>query len=69
MLIFAKRRAACDTPENTIAATKEAIVQKVKGIEIDVRLSLDSKVAVCHDKNLLRLARINKKLQTTHKNS
>lgn len=49
MLIIAHRGASGYAPENTLAAVKLALEQKCDGIEIDVQLTKDNEVVVCHD--------------------
>ena len=54
MIIIAHRGAAAYKPENTISAFKEAIKMKADGIECDVRLTADNKLAVIHDATIDR---------------
>lgn len=54
MLIIAHRGASAYKPENTISAFKEAIKMKADGIELDIRLTKDKKLAVIHDKTIDR---------------
>jgi glycerophosphoryl diester phosphodiesterase len=49
MLIFGHRGARGQAPENTMAAFQLALQQGVDGIELDVHLTKDGKVVVCHD--------------------
>ncbi|ABR46788.1 Glycerophosphodiester phosphodiesterase [Alkaliphilus metalliredigens QYMF] len=49
MLMIAHRGASGDAPENTIAAMDLAIKQNCDGIEMDVQLTKDGQVIVCHD--------------------
>ncbi|MCC5911378.1 MAG: glycerophosphodiester phosphodiesterase [Clostridiaceae bacterium] len=49
MLIIAHRGASGYAPENTIAAMDLAIKQGCDGIEMDVQLTKDRHVVVCHD--------------------
>lgn len=49
MLIIAHRGASGYAPENTLAAVKLALEQKCDGIEIDVQLTKDNEIVVCHD--------------------
>jgi glycerophosphoryl diester phosphodiesterase len=42
-------------PENTLAALERAHVEEADAVEIDVRLSRDAEVVVCHDPDLSRM--------------
>jgi glycerophosphoryl diester phosphodiesterase len=55
-LIIAHRGASGVAPENTVAAFKEAFVQKADGFELDVRLTKDGRTLVIHDKSAKRTA-------------
>jgi glycerophosphoryl diester phosphodiesterase len=55
-LLFAHRGLSSRAPENTMAAFRLAISEGVPGIELDVRLSLDDRPLVIHDRNTERLA-------------
>lgn len=52
--IIAHRGASAYAPENTLASFKLAIDMGVKEIELDVQLSLDSEIVICHDLSLER---------------
>jgi glycerophosphoryl diester phosphodiesterase len=52
--IFAHRGASKYAPENTLAAFELALEQQADGIELDVRLTVDDRVAVIHDASLNR---------------
>jgi glycerophosphoryl diester phosphodiesterase len=54
--IVAHRGASYDAPENTMAATKLAWIQKADAVETDIYLSKDGKLIVSHDKNGKRTA-------------
>lgn len=54
MIIFAHRGMKNEMPENTIPAFKKAFVSGF-GIEFDVRMTMDKKVVVIHDRNLQRI--------------
>jgi glycerophosphoryl diester phosphodiesterase len=54
MIIIAHRGASAYRPENTISAFKEAIKMKADGIECDVRMTADNKLAVIHDATIDR---------------
>ncbi len=52
--IIAHRGASAYAPENTWAAFKLAVDMGVKDIELDVQLSIDGEVVICHDLSLER---------------
>lgn len=54
--IIAHRGASADTPENTLAAFREAWKQKADGIELDIRLTKDGSIVVIHDDSTQRTA-------------
>jgi len=54
MKIIAHRGASAYKPENTISAFREAVKMKADGIECDVRLTADNKLAVIHDTTIDR---------------
>lgn len=54
MKIFAHRGASYDAPENTLAAFRLGWRQHADGAELDVRLSRDGAVVVCHDASTKR---------------
>ena len=54
MKIIAHRGASGYAPENTIVAFQTALDQGVDGIELDVRLTKDHVLVVCHDANIRR---------------
>jgi glycerophosphoryl diester phosphodiesterase len=53
-LVFGHRGGSRLAPENTVAAFDRAIAEGVDGLELDVRLSRDGEVMVCHDARLDR---------------
>jgi glycerophosphoryl diester phosphodiesterase len=53
-VIFAHRGASGYAPENTMAAFKKGIEMGAKGIELDVHLTKDGQIVVCHDENIKR---------------
>ncbi|MBI4546361.1 MAG: hypothetical protein HY707_00150 [Ignavibacteriae bacterium] len=53
-LIVAHRGASATTPENTLAAFHQAILDGADAIEFDVRLTKDDEVVVIHDRTLHR---------------
>ena len=55
-LLFAHRGLSSIAPENTMAAFKLARDMGVPGIELDVHLTKDGKLAVIHDANTARVA-------------
>ncbi|MFT9497801.1 glycerophosphodiester phosphodiesterase [Anaerosolibacter sp.] len=52
--IFAHRGASGYAPENTMAAFRKALEMGADGIELDVHLSKDGHLIVCHDETLQR---------------
>jgi glycerophosphoryl diester phosphodiesterase len=58
-LVFGHRGGSRLAPENTIAAFDRAVAEGVDGLELDVRLSKDGEVVVCHD------ARVDRTSNTT----
>ena len=58
-LVFGHRGGSRLAPENTIAAFDRAAAEGVDGLELDVRLSKDGQVMVCHD------ARVDRTSNTT----
>ncbi|MBS4534920.1 glycerophosphodiester phosphodiesterase [Clostridium sp. D2Q-14] len=52
--IYAHRGASGYAPENTMAAFKRAIELGADGIELDVQMSKDKKLVVCHDEKVDR---------------
>jgi len=53
-VIYAHRGASAYAPENTGAAFRKAMEMKAGGIELDVHLSKDGYLAVCHDERVDR---------------
>lgn len=53
-IVIAHRGASSFAPENTLASVKKAIELGADMIEVDVHLSKDNKLIVCHDANLKR---------------
>src|SRR5688572_12593188 len=53
-LIFAHRGGCALGPENTLAAFDRGIAAGADGLELDVHLSADGVVVVCHDDTLDR---------------
>ena len=53
-LVFGHRGGSRLAPENTVAAFDRAVAEGVDGLELDVRLSKDGDVVVCHDARLDR---------------
>ncbi|HOD39580.1 MAG TPA: glycerophosphodiester phosphodiesterase family protein [Candidatus Wallbacteria bacterium] len=54
--VIGHRGAAFYTPENTISSIKKALESGVDGVEIDVHLTKDGKIAVIHDKDTRRIS-------------
>ena len=55
-VIYAHRGASAYAPENTGAAFRKALDMKAGGIELDVHLSRDGHVVVCHDERVDRVS-------------
>lgn len=53
--IFAHRGYSAKFPENTMLAFQKAYQAKADGIEIDVHLTKDEEIVVCHDEDLDRV--------------
>jgi glycerophosphoryl diester phosphodiesterase len=53
-LIIVHRGAPREAPENTLSSFRLALKQGCGGIELDVHLSLDGKIIVCHDSSIDR---------------
>ena len=54
--IWAHRGASGYCPENTIEAFKKAIEMNSDGIELDVQLTKDGQIVVCHDELIDRVS-------------
>ncbi len=54
-LVIAHRGASAEKPENTLAAFRRALILKVDGLELDVRVTRDGVPVVFHDADLFRL--------------
>ncbi|HWQ57629.1 MAG TPA: glycerophosphodiester phosphodiesterase family protein, partial [Clostridia bacterium] len=52
--VWAHRGASAYAPENTIPAFKLAIEMGADGVELDVHMSADKKLMVCHDETVDR---------------
>ena len=55
-LVWAHRGASAYAPENTLPAFRLAVEMHADGIELDVQLSADGKLIVCHDEKIDRTA-------------
>jgi glycerophosphoryl diester phosphodiesterase len=60
--IIAHRGASHDAPENTLAAFKLGWQQRADGVELDIWLTKDGKIVVCHDANTKRTTGAAKKI-------
>jgi glycerophosphoryl diester phosphodiesterase len=60
ILIIAHRGASGYAPENTLSAFKRAIEMGADMIELDIHQTKDGEIVVLHDKNLFRVAKVNK---------
>ena len=61
----AHRGESADAPENTLAAFQLAWERNVKAIELDVHLSRDGVLVVCHDGDTKRTTGVSKKIKET----
>lgn len=52
---FAHRGSLTEAPENTLPSFKKAIHNGAKAIELDVQLSKDNQLIICHDHHFRRL--------------
>ena len=65
MKLIAHRGSSFRAPENTLAAIRLAVEEKVDGVEFDVHKTRDGKVAVIHDDNALRTTGLNANIRDT----
>ena len=56
--IIAHRGEHIDCPENTLPAVQRAFELGVDGVEIDVQVSRDGVVVLCHDRNVKKMTGI-----------
>lgn len=56
------RGGSAETLENTLSAFKHALKVGTDLIELDVQLTKDEKVVICHDSGLLRCAGVDKNI-------
>ncbi|AGA29526.1 glycerophosphodiester phosphodiesterase [Singulisphaera acidiphila] len=61
--LIAHRGESADAPENTLAAFRLAWERKVPAIELDVHLSKDGTLVVCHDADTKRTTGVSKKIK------
>lgn len=54
MFIYAHRGARGYAPENTMTAFRQAMVCKADGIELDIQLTKDRQLVICHDHTIDR---------------
>lgn len=57
---FAHRGSLTEAPENTIPSFQRAVENGAGAIELDVQLTKDGQLVICHDENIERVARGNK---------
>jgi glycerophosphoryl diester phosphodiesterase len=60
---IAHRGESADAPENTMAAFRLAFERRVAAIELDVHLSRDGKLVVCHDADTRRTSGVQKEIK------
>lgn len=61
VLNFAHRGSLTEAPENTLPAFEKALVHRPKGMELDVQMTKDEELVVCHDAKLTRFNKNSKK--------
>jgi glycerophosphoryl diester phosphodiesterase len=61
--LIAHRGESADAPENTLAAFRLAWERKVPAIELDVHLTKDGRLAVCHDFDTQRCAGVTRTIR------
>jgi glycerophosphoryl diester phosphodiesterase len=54
VMVIGHRGAAGEAPENTLASFQLALTQGADGIELDIHLSKDGEIMVCHDPTIDR---------------
>ena len=54
MLIYAHRGARGCAPENTMSAFRQALNKNADGIELDVQMTKDGQIVICHDHDIDR---------------
>ncbi|HET7580349.1 MAG TPA: glycerophosphodiester phosphodiesterase family protein [Bacillales bacterium] len=54
---FAHRGSLTEAPENTIPSFERALNRKTRAIELDVQLSKDGELVICHDQRINRVAK------------
>lgn len=62
--IIGHRGAAGLELENTVTSIKRALSLNIGAVEIDVRLSADDELVLCHDSDLMRIARDARKVKS-----
>lgn len=62
MIIIAHRSGPVTYPEQTIQSAREALCLGADIIEIDVRLTSDGVLAICHDPNAMRIFGVDKEI-------
>jgi glycerophosphoryl diester phosphodiesterase len=67
-LNIAHRGAAGEAPENTLMAFETALKQNCDGIELDIQLSMDGEIMVCHDSTLDRTTNGSGRIIDLHSN-
>lgn len=62
--ITAHRGSSRSAPENTIPAIEAAIEEMADSVEIDVQMSADGEIVLCHDASLKRVAGVNRSVSS-----
>lgn len=64
-MVIAHRGASAFAPENTLAAVNMAWEMEASAVEIDIHLTKDNKIVVCHDSDTKRVSGENYTIATT----
>ncbi len=62
--ITAHRGSSRSAPENTIPAIEAAMEEMADSVEIDVQMSADGEIVLCHDASLKRVAGVNRSVSS-----
>lgn len=65
-IIIGHRGAAGEAPENTLASFKLAVEQGCHMVELDIHMSADGKLIVCHDETLDRTTDLSGAIRSLH---
>ena len=65
IIVFGHRGVSSEAPENTIAAFKKLLEQKITGVELDVMLCATGEIVVSHDSNLKKVTGLDIEIGST----